>query len=559
MTMKNMLLALSAATAAIATAADFPVTGKDGKAIQAAIDAAAAAGGGRVVVKAGEYSSGTLTLKSNVELHLAKGALVIGTTNKEDYASVPFRAARIGGALIRAWNAENISITGEGVFDMRGELYFDKTRPWRGRLTRFYDPKQPRFIMVGFYRCKNIRFRDASFLNCPNWTMHIKYCEDIDFRRIKVKNHLKFINADGIDFNGCRRVYLADSDFLTGDDSVVMRAIRESGSKEKAVMEDALVENCRLKSGCQCIRVGCPSDDTIRNIRFRNITMAGWNGVVFDYPAVYLSQTDEGYMNIHDMTFENFTGELSSIALRIKCNPGVKIRGVRDVTFRNFDVKSPDPVSLIGNIYSPIERIRHENFTFNGEKLPDGEFIADCSDTNALRRTKPGEYNYKKPVGYVPQVYVTAESADPAAIQRAVDKVAENKTGGRVLVLSGTGGAGTVELRSNVEVRLAKGVTLGAKFVAKDAVNIAVTGPGTLDYLKGEGRAIDFSGCRTVRIDGIMVLCAPGGAPEVARCHDVEVDGVTVRDASGKTLAVTFPDCGRVRSANCGFPAVNKD
>ncbi len=550
------LLFLTAGLATFAAGAiDFPVEGKTGKAIQCAIDAAAAAGGGRVVVAPGEYPSGTLTLKSNVELHLEKGAVVVGSTNRADYSGVPVKAARLGTALICAWNAENISITGEGAFDMRGELYFDKTKKWQGKISRFYQPKAWRTKMLAFYRCKNVRFRDTSFLNAPSWTMHIKFCENLDFRRIKVINDLKFINADGIDFDSCRHVYVDDSDFLTGDDCIIMRAIREKGSNEKAIIEDVLVENCRLESACQCVRVGCPSDDTIRNVRFRNITMKGHNGINFDYPALYLSPSHEGLMDIHDVTFENVTGELGYIAVRINCAPGVKIRGVRDVMFRNFDVKSAKPLVFLGNFYSKIERIRRENFTLNGERLPDGEFVAECTSLKPLRRQKPGEYNYKPPVPYVPPKYVNVESADVTAIQKAVDEVAANETGGRVTVMRGECGSGRIELHSNVEVRLEKGVVVKAAFVAKGAKNIALTGPGTLDHREGDGRALDFADCTCVRLDGLTILCNGKDVAKIEKCDDVAADGIVVRDAAGRAGRIDFVGCGMVRTGNCNFAA----
>ena len=554
--MKHVIMLVSGMSMLVA-AADFPVAEKTGRAIQSAIDAAAAAGGGRVVLGAGEYPSGTLTLRSNVELHLEKGAVVVGSTNHTDYTHVPVRASRLGLSLIRAWNAENISITGEGAFDMRGELYFDKNRKWLDGNSRFYHPKPIRPKMVTLYRCKGVRFNGTSFLNAPSWTMHIKFCEDIDFRGIKVLNDLKFINADGIDFDGCRRVRLADSDFLTGDDSIIMRSILEKGSGEKAVMEDVVVENCRLESACQGVRIGCPSDDTIRNIHFRNITLKGFNGISFDYPVVYLSTSDEGYVNVHDVSFENVTGDLENLAVRICCGAGTKIRGIRDIAFRNFNVNSARPLLFHGNVYSRIERISRENFTHNGKRLPDGEFAVDCTSTNALRRTQPGEYNYKPPEPYVPLKYVTVESADPAAIQKAVDEVGANETGGRVTVMRGIGGAGRVELRSNVEVRLESGVVAKAAFVAKGAKNIAITGPGTLNHLGCDGRIVDFADCTVVRIDGIRMLCAPEGSAQIEGCDDVEVDGVDVRDAAGKAGTVRFAGCGRVRAGNCSFPPVH--
>ena len=55
------------------------------QAIQSAIDACAAAGGGRVVVPAGHFKTGSIVLKSHVNLHLENGAVLYGSTRLEDY------------------------------------------------------------------------------------------------------------------------------------------------------------------------------------------------------------------------------------------------------------------------------------------------------------------------------------------------------------------------------------------------------------------------------------------------------------------------------------------
>ena len=215
----------------------------------------------------------------------------------------------------------------------------------------------------------------------------------MDIDGIKVVNDLRFINADGIDFDACRHVRMRKSKFLTGDDSVVLRAIREPDSSEPAVLEDVLVEDCDLESACQTIRVGCPSDDTIRNVTIRNVRAKERNGIFFDYPTRYLSETDEGYMDVHDVLFDGYSGEFRDCALQIVVEPGVKLRGVRDVAFRNFDVRSAKPLRFIGNVYTKPERIMRTNFTLDGKLLPDGEFTADCTDDRPLKRVDKNEFH----------------------------------------------------------------------------------------------------------------------------------------------------------------------
>ena len=147
-------------------------------------------------------------------------------------------------------------------------------------------------------------------------------------------------------------------------------------------------------SACQTVRVGGLSDDTIRNVTFRNIRAKGHNGIRFDYPPRYLLDGDEGSLDVHGITFENYSGEFTACALQITVGSGVKLRGVRDVLFEDFNVKSVMPMQFKGNIHTKPERVRRVNFTFNGNLLPDGEFVADCTDAGPLKRVPRNGPNF---------------------------------------------------------------------------------------------------------------------------------------------------------------------
>ena len=377
----------SAADAArMATVKEF-----SGEAIQRAIDALAEKGGGKVVVPAGSYPITYIRLRSGIELHLEKGATLMGPTDPNMCRQFPSGknitnvTIGMGSGLIQAWNERNIAITGEGAIDAQGVTYFDTSdTSLAGRFFHPYEGNRPKILIL--CRCTNVTMRGVSFLNSPSWTMRVRFCENVEIDGIKVLNDLRFINGDGIDIDASRHVRMRNSRFLTGDDSVVLRAVREPNSSEPAITEDVLVENCELESACQTVRVGGPSDDTIRNATFRNIRAKGYNGIRFDYPPRYLLNGDEGSLDVHDITFENYSGEFTACALQITVGSGVKLRGVRDILFKDFNVKSAKPLQFKGNIHTKLERIRRVNFTFNGSVLPDGEFEADCTDARPLKR-----------------------------------------------------------------------------------------------------------------------------------------------------------------------------
>ena len=376
------------------------VTEKTGAAIQRAIDRVAAAGGGRVIVPAGVYPSGSIRLRSHVDLHLEKDAVVRGGTKSEDYASFPEEVCAIKPenstkVFLYAWDESDFAITGEGRFDGQGLAFFDTSSLKMGG--RFFaKPPIERPRMVQLIRCRDFRFEGVTFWNSPCWTMLIRQCENILFDGIRVMADLRIINSDGVDFETCRHVRVRNCTFRTGDDCFAIRAIRDDGSDEPAVTEDVLVEDCTLCSACQTIRMGCPSDDEIRDVTFRNIRATGNNGINFDYPARYLHPGNDGFMNIHDITFENFSGTFLARALRICTESGVKIRGVRDITFRNLNVTSAFPTQFKGNVYSKLERIRFDNVTVNDERQPDGFQPVDCTDAGPLKRIDGWSWETRK-------------------------------------------------------------------------------------------------------------------------------------------------------------------
>ena len=370
---------------ALMLSATLTVAGNNGVAIQKTIDEAANAGGGRVVVPAGVYEAGSLRLRSGVELHLERGAVLRGGTRSEDYFEFPDEVCSVkpegsNRVFIYAWDAENIAITGEGLIDGRGKEFFERTRfvSWGGFWPK---PERPRPRMVQFVRCRNVRLEGVTFEDSPGWTMLIRLCEDVRVDGIFVNADQRIINSDGIDFDGCRRVKVARSRFRTGDDCLILRAMREAGSEAPVVCEDIEVSDCELDSACQAIRMGCPSDDIIRHARFRNIRAKGNNGVNFDYPVRYLRPTDEGFIDISDIVFENFSGDFTGHALRIVAGPGVKLRNVSGIHFKDCKLRSFEPLDFSGNFDSPLKGILLENCTVD---VP-GKIVYVAKATEPLR------------------------------------------------------------------------------------------------------------------------------------------------------------------------------
>ena len=357
--------------------------------LQAQIDAAAAKGGGRVTVAKGLYRCGTLYLKSGVELHLEEGALLQGGGKSEDYDdAIPERhvysyqgmdtnvCVETRKAFIFAEGATNIAITGKGTIDCRGTEFFDhSTVLWEHFWAK---PKCARVREVVCIDCRGIRLEDATFRDPSVWAMWFRHCEDIVISRIRIDVEQKIINSDGIDLDGCRRVRIGDSYFHSGDDSIALRAIRDREHPEREVVcEDIVVTNCVFETLSNGVRIGCPSDDTIRNALFRNIVFRGVIGITAEQREKYLTEGDRGYLRTENLVFENWRIERSVQPIRIRVSDGVALRDFGHLTFRNIQAVGANPSVVQGGAKTILRDVRFENVNARLPAAKDMRYVED--------------------------------------------------------------------------------------------------------------------------------------------------------------------------------------
>ena len=234
-------------------------------AIQSAIDACHQAGGGRVVIPSGSHLSGGLELKDTVELHLSKGAILLGSTNHADYPTFnpEYRSHKdINGfnALIYAEKAQNIAITGSGTIDGQGALQF----PREGEQFTSDRDGRPRNIL--FVSCQDIRVEGITMRNSGSWNQHYLNCEDVIVDRINVYNHANR-NNDGIDIDGCRRFVLSNSTLDCDDDGICLK------STGPAACEDITITNCVVSSHCNAIKTGTESTGGFKRVTISDCTV----------------------------------------------------------------------------------------------------------------------------------------------------------------------------------------------------------------------------------------------------------------------------------------------
>ncbi len=269
---------------------DYGATGKKTPsaqvAIQKAIDACATAGGGMVYLPPGEYSSGTLHLKSHVRFHLEAGATLFSIKDKNAFDKE---------ALLYADGAENISIEGRGTIDGQGRYEWrlndhedDFIRPnldemvAAGKPLLRSFPKTDQFgKLVLLLRCKDVRITGLSFIDSPSWTIHPYACERLVIDGIYIRSSLKDgVWADGIDPDGCKDVRISNCTIETGDDAIVFYSMNWFGPALPC--ENITVTNCRLTSSSSAIKFCDGNMNAIRNVTIDNCIIRSSNrGIAF--------------------------------------------------------------------------------------------------------------------------------------------------------------------------------------------------------------------------------------------------------------------------------------
>ncbi len=259
------------------------------EAIARAIEACNKAGGGRVVVPAGEWLTGPIHLLSNVNLHLAEGATLRFTDNPSDYLPAVMTSwegmeCYNYSPLVYAFECENIAITGTGtlapIMDT-WRTWFKRPKPHMEALKQLYTmastdvPVEERQMAVGennmrphlihFNRCKNILLDSFKIRESPFWTIHLFLCDGGIVRNLDVYAHGH--NNDGVDIEMSRNFLIENCQFDQGDDAVVIKAGRNQDAwRLNAPSENIVVRNCTVLQGHVLLGIGSEMSGGVRNV-----------------------------------------------------------------------------------------------------------------------------------------------------------------------------------------------------------------------------------------------------------------------------------------------------
>jgi Endopolygalacturonase len=242
----------------------------DTRAIQEAIDKCADRGGGRVIVPEGEYLTGTLYMKDNVELYLEEKALIKGSSSFEDYPdnevkyvnsfSYPNGKLFENKALIFGEGLSNISITGPGTIDGNG----DAPAFQLGNDASPESRKRP--CMLLFIDCENIKVYDLHMRNSAYWMQNYLGCDGLHLKGLTIYNHTNF-NQDAMDIDA-KNVLVEDCVIDADDDGVCLKS-----HDPNRPVENVTVRNCVISTNCNAVKFGTKSDGGFKNVDISGCTI----------------------------------------------------------------------------------------------------------------------------------------------------------------------------------------------------------------------------------------------------------------------------------------------
>ena len=288
-----------------------------------AIETLSARGGGYLIVPAGIWLTGPIVLKSNINLHIEKGAVILFSPDVELYPLVEtvFEGldTRRCQSPISGRNLTNVAITGQGAIDGNGHYWRPLKREkvtesvWKQTIARGGVYKRPTYwfpypqtlkgdtisnmnvpqnlkteeewqsvrhflrpVMVSLIECKNVWFQGVIFQNSPAWNLHPLMCENVLIEDIQVRNPSYAQNGDGLDLESCKNALIVNSTFDVGDDGICLKSGKdEDGRRRARPCENVVVDGCTVFKGHGGFVVGSEMSGGVRNVSVSNCQFLG--------------------------------------------------------------------------------------------------------------------------------------------------------------------------------------------------------------------------------------------------------------------------------------------
>ncbi|NBA75164.1 glycoside hydrolase family 28 protein [Emticicia sp. ODNR4P] len=360
-------------------------------AISKAITQANKLGGGTVIVPAGEWLTGKIHLKSNVNLHLEKGATLLFSGNPADY--LPTVHSTWEGMecynyspLIYAYQCKNVAITGEGEVKAQMDtwkIWFARPKPHMESIKRLYlqgisytpviqrqmvnDTAHLRPQFIQFNRCENVLLEGISIQNSPFWTIHPYLCKNVIIRKVNVYAHGH--NNDGVDPEMSQNVLIEDCVFDQGDDAIAIKSGRNpEGWRLKTPSKNIIIRNCLVKNGHQLVAIGSELSGGIENVWIQNCEVVD-GAKLFHLLFIKTNERMGGYVN-HIYVENVKSGKIDQGVLGIETDVLYQWRNlvqtfekrltpIKNVFLNNVQASEVKFISrILGQKELPIENVR---------------------------------------------------------------------------------------------------------------------------------------------------------------------------------------------------------
>lgn len=373
----------------------------DSPAIDRAIEACAKAGGGTVYLSAGTYLSGSIHLKSNINLYIGPGATILGAPQEmnaydltepwEGTAYQDFGHTFFHNSLIWGENLTNVSITGPGMIDggglvknedmisHMGGFFLKRNKQEAAASQKKNEPVRIGNKAIALKLCRNVLMRDFTIYHGGHFAILATGCDGMT-----VDNVTMDTNRDGIDIDCCRNTMVSNCRINSpSDDGLCLKST--FALKRNVITENLTIVNCQVsgfeegtlldgtmkprKNGTGRIKFGTEANGGFRNVTVSNCTFRSCRGLA-------LEEVDGGIMEnivISNITMMDVVHYPIYITLgRRHRGPDVTVDGtLRNILISNViatGIEKMSGIQITGTPGQPIEGVRLENIklVFNG-------------------------------------------------------------------------------------------------------------------------------------------------------------------------------------------------
>lgn len=359
-----------------------------------AIRACSDAGGGRVIVPAGQWLTGPIQLLSHVELHLESGALIQFT---RDHSAYTGEHGTVNSPLFSI-DCEDIALTGDGTLDGAGDTWRPVKREkmtaaqwqtlqasggvlsqdgkiwWPSNETMENDRMRP--YMVAFNKCRRILIQGVTLRNSPKFVFCPQHCTDLTLDHAHIYNEWWAQNGDGMDVSDCKRVIIYGCTVNAGDDGICMKS--SGSSPDGPALEDVVIAGCTVFRAHGGFVIGSNTDGGMHDIFVSDCTFIGTDvglrfksnmgrgGLVND---IFVSNITMKNIVKEAVLFDTYYEDVPAGATRGSNHPTDKVPEFKDFHISNIDCQGATAaIAITGLPQMPVSDISFDSVTIRATK-----------------------------------------------------------------------------------------------------------------------------------------------------------------------------------------------